>query len=366
MVFESYVEKGGEKLRRGFTTGSAAAAAAKGAAKMLFKQSKVEEVTIDTPAGLKLNLELVESQFSDDSAQAAVVKDAGDDPDVTDGLKIRAQVKKAKAGISIKGGKGVGKVTKPGLPPEVGKAAINPVPRQMITQEVKSVLPSGEGCEVVIEVPRGEEIAEKTLNPKLGIKGGLSILGTTGIVEPMSDQAYKDSLALAIDQALASGKEELALVFGNYGQEKAAEFGFDEEQIVRMSNYVGFMLNKCVEKEVDSVVLVGQIGKLVKVAAGIFNTHSKVADARLETIAAYTASLGAKPEIIRQILAANTSEEAVQIIYQVGYEEVFSVLLDKLIERVREYTEKKLSVEAVFFSLEEGVLADSREGDSSG
>jgi cobalt-precorrin-5B (C1)-methyltransferase len=173
----------------------------------------------------------------------------------------------------------------------------------------------------------------------------------------MSEQAYKDSLALSIKQAVELGYENLSLVFGNYGQQKANELGFKEEQIIRMSNFVGFMLDKCVKAEIKQVTLIGQIGKLVKVTAGIFNTHSQVADARLETIAAYTASLGANTQVINQILKANTAEEAVQIVYKAGYREVFLLLAERAAERVKNYIDDKLQVETVFFSLEEGILA---------
>jgi cobalt-precorrin-5B (C1)-methyltransferase len=362
MTFNSYVVKDGKELRRGYTTGSTATAAAKAATKMLFTGQQIEQIEIATPAGIDLNLEVTNSELKSNKAQATITKDAGDDPDVTDGIQISAQVTEIEAGIELTGGLGVGQVTKPGLAAEVGQAAINPVPRQMIRQEVKQVLPADKGVQITIVVPNGEEVAKKTLNSKLGIKGGISILGTTGIVEPMSETAYKDSLALSIDQAVASGITELVLVFGNYGRRQAKEMGYEAPAIIRISNFVGFMLDHCMQQDVDRVIIIGHIGKIVKVAAGIFNTHSQLADARLETMAAYTASLGGSQELINQILAANTAEEAVGIIIEANLEEVFDLLAQRVTSRVKDYVADEFVVESCLFSMEEGVLAKITSG----
>ncbi len=361
MEFKSYLIKDGEKLKKGYTTGSTAAAAAKAAVKSLLNQKEVKKVEIDTPAGVKLNLEVADIELKSGAkreiARASVIKDAGDDPDVTDGLKIFAKVELSdRAEIEVLGGKGVGKVTKPGLAVEVGKAAINPVPHKMIKKEIKKLVPEGKGAKVIIEVPKGEELAQETLNPQLGIVGGISILGTTGIVEPMSKRAYRDSLVLAIDQALAVGEEELVFVFGNYGKNTAIELGFKKEQIVRMSNFVGFMLKKAVEKGVKKIILIGHIGKLVKVAAGIFNTHSQVADARRETIAAYTAFLGGSQSLIKNILAANTAEETVALIKESQLDKVFNLLAKRAAKRAEEHVKKELKIKGIIFSMQKGVL----------
>ncbi|MGM0369477.1 MAG: cobalt-precorrin-5B (C(1))-methyltransferase CbiD [Bacillota bacterium] len=360
MAFNSYVVKNGKKLRRGYTTGSSAAAAAKAAAKMLVTQRQVDKIKIDTPAEIELNLEVVNPRLTADYAQASVIKDGGDDSDVTDGLEIIAKVEEIDSGIEIRGGVGVGQVTKPGLAVDVGQAAINPVPRKMIREEVQQVLPLEVGLQITIAVPKGAEVAKKTLNSKLGILGGISILGTTGIVEPMSEQAYKDSLALKIDQAVASGIEELVLVFGNYGIRRAKKMGFEAEEIVRMSNFVGFMLNHCVEQGVEKITIIGHLGKLVKVAAGIFDTHSKIADARLETIAAYTASLGGGQELVKQILAANTAEETVAMIKEAGLEEVFDLLAQRVTTRVEDYIGGELIVESCLFAMEAGIIGSNK------
>ncbi|MCK8826469.1 cobalt-precorrin-5B (C(1))-methyltransferase CbiD [Natroniella acetigena] len=357
MGFESYIIRDGEKLKRGYTTGSAAVAAAKAATKMLMTEQEVKTIKIDTPAEIELELEVVKTSYNDQQATASIIKDGGDDPDVTDGLEIVAHVELLDSPkIELDGGQGVGQVTKPGLATEVGEVAINPVPRKMIIDEVKKVLPAERGAKIVIEVPKGEETATKTLNPQLGIEGGISILGTTGIVEPISEQAYKDSLVLAIDQALATGEEELVFVFGNYGKRMAAKLGYQPEQVIRMSNFVGFMLKYAVEKGVSELTLIGHLGKLVKVAAGIFNTHSYVADARRETIAAYTAASGGQQELIKQILAANTAEETIELLKEAELTEVFDLLAKRVAIRAEEYVKGELEVRSLLFSMEEEVL----------
>ncbi len=363
---------------KGFTTGSAAAGAAKAAALMLFTQKEVSTIEISTPAEIAIKLKITRSNFTEDRAKAVIIKKSGEDPDVTDGMEIAALVEiiPEVEGIKITAGDGVGTVTKPGLAVEEGEPAINPVPRRMIREEIKKIWQQTEqkqtkimdsdennneissyGLKVTISAPGGKKVAENTFNPRLGIKGGISILGTTGIVEPMSDKAYKDSLALKLSQARAQGWQKFVLVFGNYGKEMAREKGFPEEQIIRMSNYVGFMLEECCQENVNEILLMGQIGKLVKVAAGIFNTHSQIADARLETIAAYSAAMGAKALTVKKILNVNTSEEAVEIIVNNNLQEVFGMLAEKILERIEIYIDCDIKLGAVLFSLKSGILA---------
>ena len=359
MSLESYREKNSKKLKKGYTTGSTAAGAAKAAVKMLITRQKVETVEIDTPAGIKLKLKVESAIIEDEFSKASVIKDAGDDPDITDGVEIFAEARKIKDKIEILGGEGVGKVTKPGLAVEVGQAAINPIPKKMIIQEISKLLADDKGVRIIISVPQGEKLAEKTLNPKLGIKGGISILGTTGIVEPMSEKAYKESLALKINQAVALGEDKVVLVFGNYGKEVAQKLGYKEEQIIRMSNFVGFMLERVKEQEIREILLIGHIGKIVKIAAGIFNTHSKIADARRETIAAYTAALGGSRKLTNNILAANTAEETIDLIRQDGLEVVFDRLAEEVVNRVKEYIDNQIEVKSLIFSLNKEIIGKS-------
>ncbi len=344
-------------LKYGISTGACAAAAAK-AALLTLLEGPVKYVGIPTPIGLRLEVPIKECKKIDaERAMACVVKDAGDDfMDVTDGIEICAVVRLFEgSGVIIKGGKGVGVVTRPGLPVPVGEAAINPTPRMMIERAVKEVLPQGKGVEVMIEVPRGAEIADKTWNPKLGIVGGISILGTTGIVKPYSMRAYKRSMTSQIDVALACGHRRLFLVPGNIGARIARDLlRAPEEAIVQTGDFVGYMLQKCVEKGVKDVVLIGHAGKLVKVAAGIFNTHHKIADARMEVIAAYAASVGASPSLVERILRCNTTEEAVAILEEGG---IAKQTFTRIAERARQ-----LCIERVKGKAEVSVVIVSRNG----
>lgn len=358
MNFESYTVKNGKKYRKGYTTGSAAAGAAKAAAKILFTDEKITKINIDTPANIKLELDLEDIEIGQDYVQTAIKKDAGDDPDVTDGLHIYACVKEIdKKSIILEGGTGVGEVTKPGLPIEVGKAAINPVPRKMIKEEVGKVLPPGKGVKVIIKIPKGKKAAEKTFNPKLGIKGGISILGTTGIVEPMSESAYKESLALELRQSIAMGEEKIVLVFGNHGKRLAKKLGYKEKSVIRMSNFVAYMLAECVRLEVKEIIMIGHMGKMVKVAGGIFNTHSKMADARKEIIAAHTAYCGGSQSLIEKIFAVNTAEEAADLLLKENMNEVLSRLAKQVVDRVKDYVDNEIDVKSLIFSLENGVVS---------
>lgn len=299
----------------GITTGSAATAAAL-AALLAINNSKTPYVNIKSPFGiLKIHINCSKKRNSN-SGRACVMKMPYNDPDVTKNLKICADVKlTGDSKIEIKGGKGVGKVTKPGLQVPVGKYAINPVPRQMIKDNLKNALGKGKGAEVTIFVPDGEKIAKKTMNSRLGITGGISILGTTGIARPMSSKAYKESLACQIDVAVAEGYEDLIFVPGNIGERLALKIlDAEKDQIIQMSNFVGYMLNKAEEKCVRKITLFGHAGKLIKIAAGIFNTKNSVADGRREIIAAYCGLLGMEKEVIGTIFESKTTEDMIDIL----------------------------------------------------
>src|SRR5574337_1000809 len=265
-------------MRFGYTTGSCATAAAKAAAIGLFTGNIPDEVEIDTPIGTKLRLKIYHKQLSADEAACAVQKDAGDDPDVTNGCKVYAQVERNNTGtIEIDGGEGVGRVTKPGLQAPVGHAAISPVPRRMIEHAVREVIGNGAGVKVVISVPNGSALGEKTFNPKLGIIGGISIIGTTGIVRPMSEDAFKTSLLCGLDIAKGIGYETVVLAPGSLGERSMLNLiHIPKDQIIQMSNFVGFMLEAALKRRVKKVILAGHPGKLVKLLRGDFNTHSAV------------------------------------------------------------------------------------------
>jgi len=346
------------ELRSGITTGASAAAAAQAAVIMLYRNEEIKAARIINPLGQEITVPIKSVSLYDDYAKAVVVKDGGDDPDVTNGLDIVATVKTYGQDIIINGGPGVGTVTKPGLQVPVGEPAINPVPREMIRAAVSSYLPEGGGVSIEVSVPRGDEVAKKTLNPKLGITGGISILGTTGIVEPMSEEAFKRSLVPQIEMAKAQGYSTICLTPGRLGEKWAADkLGIPGEATVQMSNFVGYMLNACVRMAIKEVILVGHHSKITKVAAGCFHTHNKVADARLETLAAYAGLLGAQPSVIAALLEANTAEGALDILRDNNLMDVIPLIAAKAARRSMEHIFGELRVGVVMFNMAGDVLA---------
>lgn len=288
----------------------------------------------------------------------AVRKDAGDDPDITNGMLVYARaVKQAVPGLMLKAGRGVGRVTKPGLLVKPGSPAINPVPRQMILKAAQEELPANAGAELEIFIPDGERLALKTMNARLGITGGLSILGTTGIVEPMSKRAYEETLALEIKTLAAEYHGPVVLVTGNYGRTLALEhFKLPGEVVVKIGNLVGYALDRCREQNLNQILLVGHIGKLIKVAAGIFNTHSRVADARFETFAARAALLGADQKTILRLKEAVTTEDMVDIICSLAGEKYFSELAGEITARTKGYLFDEVKTGTVLFNFRRGLL----------
>ncbi|MCG8401064.1 MAG: cobalt-precorrin-5B (C(1))-methyltransferase CbiD [Firmicutes bacterium] len=356
-----------KRLRTGITTGASAAAAAKAAALALFANRRPSEVTVNNPDGKRLKVPIARYLELPDGKGAAVVKDGGDDPDVTHDLEIIASVTADdQSTVTVRGGEGVGTVTRPGLQIPVGSPAINPVPEWMIKTAVSEVLPGNTGCMVTISVPGGEKAAGRTLNPRMGIVGGISILGTTGIVRPMSEDAFKDSLAPLIDLSLAAGYQSVLLTPGRLGYRWALEYGLPEKAVVEMSNFVGFMLQACAAKGIKKVLLWGHHGKLVKVAAGIFHTHSRVADARGETMAALAASRGADRETVQSLLACNTTEAMVEILREKELPEVLQLAARRASVRATEYVGGKLIVGTALLSMTGKLLAADQQARAIG
>jgi len=361
---EQYIEKDGKRLRLGYTTGSCAAAAAKAAAWMLLTGRRKETITLDTPKGIRLELAVREITMRADSVSCAIEKDSGDDPDVTKGTLIFASVRRTdEPGVHIDGGKGVGRVTKRGLDQPVGNAAINSVPRQMIRENVEEVMAltdSSGGLDVVISAPEGEALAKKTFNPRLGIVGGISILGTTGIVEPMSEAALVETIRVELRQRRAMGKEYALLTPGNYGSDFIRQnLDVDLNTAVQVSNFLGDALDICRALGFRGALLVGHVGKLVKTAGGMMNTHSKYGDCRMEILAAHAAAAGVDAEHICEILDCAACDDAVRILRECGRD---APALARVTERALFHLSHRadgMEVGLLMFSKEYGVLGQS-------
>lgn len=317
------------KRGAGFTTGTCAQAAVKGACIMLTKHKTLKNVEVLTPSGVKLCIGIIDQKIGKNLASCAVIKDSGDDPDVTNGAKICAEARFSNTeGITIKGAKGVGKVTKPGLAIAIGEWAINPVPRKIIQEEASRFLSGkNKGLEITISVPAGEEIAKRTFNPKLGIVGGISIIGTTGIVEPKSLDAYKAALTLQLDVFKAQGYKKVIFVLGYVGEKFCKErLNTKEDSVIKIGDHIGFMLKECSRKKIKEALLIGHIGKLIKVTNGQFNTHCEYGDKRLESIARYAKSCNADNDTIKKILSQKTTEAAIPILKESGLAKVFDYI----------------------------------------
>jgi len=355
------------KMRKGFTTGTCAQAAAKAAAIMLTTQTIVDEVAVETPNKTRLNIRLVDQKKSDKFARATVIKDSGDDPDVTNGAKICAEVRLTdKNGITIKGGQGVGKATLPGLAIKIGEWAINPTPRKMIFKEVSKFVPKNKGLEVIISVPKGRALAKQTFNPELGIMGGISIIGTTGIVEPKSENAYKASLSLQLDVLKAQEYDKIVLVLGYVGEKfykkhlrvslRAPSGRSNLPPLIKIGDHIGFMLQRCAAKRIKEVLLIGHIGKLVKIAAGQFNTNYKFGDNRINTITKYVKAYGADNKIIEDILKQKTAEATVDILRKNGLLEIFTEIALEVAKRAEKFVDYKIKVKCIILSLNGKIL----------
>lgn len=343
---------GGKFLRRGYTTGTCAAAAAR-AAVLAMVGGGPAAVPVKLPGGHSVEVPVEGFKRRGETGVAWVIKDAGDDPDVTHGARIEATVKflPAGKGIIVRGGEGVGTVTKPGLAIPPQQPAINPVPLKMIRENVSEVLPEGEGAEVTISVPEGKRLARHTLNSQLGIVDGISILGTTGIVEPMSEEAFKLALLPQLQISRATGYLTVLLTPGRRGVKLATQnFGVPPEAVVVMSNFVGFILEECVKHGILRVILWGYAGKLAKVAAGVFQTHSRIGDGRREVVAALSAARGASQELIREILDAPTVERMAELLADAGLAEVWHDIAKRASLNARLYTKGLLQVGTAVFS----------------
>ena len=365
-----YVIRNQKKLRFGYTTGSCAAGAARGAVRLLLGEDEISEVELMTPKGILLHLEILDRKRSENAASCAVRKDAGDDPDTTNGILVYAKVEKflirsdMEDRIVIDGGIGVGRVTKPGLSQKVGEAAINPAPRAMILQAVEEIADQYHyegGLKVTISVPEGEKIARKTFNPRLGIVGGISILGTSGIVEPMSEKALIDSIRVEMTQHAAMGEQYMLVTPGNYGADYLREhMELPFEKNIKCSNYVGETIDMAVDMGVKGILFISHIGKFVKVAAGIMNTHSHSADARMEVLCSNAIRAGGDLACARSILQCNTTDEALRVLDE---NHILKETMKEITDRIQFYLDhrsyQQILLGAVIFSNEYGYLGQT-------
>lgn len=356
-----------KKMRCGFTTGSCSAAAAKAAVYMLLSGKRKENISIITPKGIEYNAQITDITVSENEVNCCVIKDGGDDPDVTTGAHVQATVRLNDGNeITIDGGQGVGRVTRPGLDQPPGNAAINSVPRSMIEKEVREVMELfdyHQGVEVIISVTEGEELAAKTFNPRLGIEGGISILGTSGIVEPMSNQALIDTIRVELNQKRAMGYDTICISPGNYGLDFMKDtYNYNLDNAVKCSNFIGITLDMIREMGFSRVLLAGHIGKLIKVAGGIMDTHSKEADCRMEILSAAAIESGVSVDGVKAVLGSLSTEEALAFI--IGEDKLMPVM-KYIMEKISYYLNKRVDnsfqIECVVYSNEYGLLGTTKK-----
>lgn len=351
---DRYIYKNGKKMKYGYTTGTCAAAATKACVQMLLENKKIKNVKIHTPKGWIVKLEIKDIEINDKFVKCSVIKDAGDDPDITDKIKIFSKVSYSDKN-QILGGTGVGKVTEKGLAVKVGEPAINPIPKKMILKQLKNN--ENKKFKVIIQVPEGKKIAKKTFNPRLGILGGISILGTSGIVEPMSDDSLKESILLEIKQKKNRLKDSLVFNLGNYGRDFSKKFNLDERYLLKTSNYIGFSIEKIVEHGFEKVILIGHVGKLIKIAGGNFNTHSRVSDSRLEIFTALASLEGLDKDILNEIYNSTTTDMAISIIKKhVDINMFFNKISEIIKNKMINYSYQELDVAVYIFSNKHGFL----------
>lgn len=358
-----------KQLKGGYTTGACLAAGARAAAMLLQGEDPGDKVDITALDGTPLQIPIHSVEMLPDAARVEIVKDAGDDPDITNGTSVFVTFRfltleqlKPVAGRSVvyeqilfEAGQGIGHATKPGLSLAVGEPAINPGPRQLVYNSVRDIV-GDKPCMVRVDIPAGRELAAKTLNPVLGIEGGISVIGTTGVLRPMSEEAFKNSLIPQIEVAKAAGFTTQIFVPGKIGERIASSWGLPKEAIVQTSNFIGFMLEAAADRGLEKILLFGHIGKLAKVAAGVFHTHNRVGDARLEVLAAYSASMGMPAEGVRRILQAVTTEEALPVIEEYGLASVYEVIAARASYRAERFLFNRLQVGTVLVTLQGKLL----------
>jgi cobalt-precorrin-5B (C1)-methyltransferase len=358
-------------LRTGYTTGTCAAAATKAALSILVNGEKLSRVNVSLPKDKQITIDIAWIKHEvDKSVTAAVIKDGGDDPDVTNGAEVCATVSllDTSSKIVIDGGMGVGRVTKPGLGLEIGKAAINPTPIRMINHAIEEILNQQThkkyGLSVIISVPKGEEIARKTDNPRLGIIGGISILGTTGIVIPYSTASFAASIRQSIDVSRAMGSDSVILTTGGRSEDFArAIYGnsIADHAYIQIGDFIGFSIKQCAIKKIKKVYVVGFVGKLTKMAMGVKQTHVKGSHVDMNFLSELASRSGANKELVQQIKLANTARHVSELIDQSGFKVFYDTLCKEVHNHLTKYSQYHLRIKIILLDFNGKIIGNYPE-----
>ncbi|WP_299291294.1 cobalt-precorrin-5B (C(1))-methyltransferase [Nitrosopumilus sp.] len=352
-----------KKLRTGYTTGSSATAASKASLLAIINQKEIKEIEITLPKRTTIQIPVNNCNFDENKAKCSVIKDGGDDPDVTHGAEIIVELSftENKNDIEIDGGEGVGIVTKPGLGLEINKPAINPVPKKMITEnlrEIGSEILKEKGIRVVISVPKGRELGPKTDNPRIGIKNGISILGTSGIVIPFSTASYAASIRQNLDVSIAMGNDTVVLTTGGRSEDFAKKIvELPEHCFVQMGDFSGYTIQQCGKKNIKKAFVVGFIGKLAKMAAGVKQTHVKGSKVDMNFLAEIAKKANANDKVIEAIKKANTARHVSEIIQENKITGFFDLICSEVYRHMRNHSEKKVPIDVILFDFEGNILA---------
>jgi len=355
-------------LRTGYTTGTCAAAATKAALSALVSGNKLPKVNVSLPKDKHIVIDIAWIKFVDErSVTASVIKDGGDDPDVTNGAEIWSTVSLLESSnkIMIDGGIGVGRVTKPGLGLEIGKAAINPTPLKMINQAIEEILERQQknryGLSILISVPKGEEIAKRTDNPRLGIIGGISILGTTGIVIPYSTASFAASIRQSFDVSIAMGSDTVIMTTGGRSEDFARSiFGslIADHAYIQIGDFIGFSIKQCAIKKIKKAYVIGFIGKLTKMAMGVKQTHVKGSNVDMNFLATLANRCGANNELVKKIKLANTARHVGELIDQSGLSMFYDVLCEEVYNHLSKDSPSDLQIKIILLDFTGKVIGN--------
>jgi cobalt-precorrin-5B (C1)-methyltransferase len=371
-IKETNLPEGKKKsLRTGYTTGTCAAAATKAALKTLVNGEKLAKVNVSLPKDKHIVIDIAWIRYENEkSVTAAVIKDGGDDPDVTNGAEIWSTVSLSETSnkIIIDGGKGVGRVTKPGLGLEIGNAAINPTPLEMISHAIDEILGQQQknryGLSILISVPKGEEIAKKTDNPRLGIIGGISILGTTGIVIPYSTASFAASIRQSIDVSKAMGSDSVILTTGGRSEDFARDiFGnsIADHAYIQIGDFIGFSIKQCAIKKIKKAYVIGFIGKLTKMAMGVKQTHVKGSHVDMNFLAELAIRCGANNELVKKIKVANTARHVGELVDQFGLSMFYDVLCEEVYSHLSKYSPSELQIKIILLDFNGKIIGEFPE-----